>query len=151
MADRALSPVIGVVCLLAVTVALATVVGATAPMVSPSTPATASFSATAEPSGELTVTHQGGDSIAPAAVDLRVRIEDEPLGTQPPVPFFSARGFESGPTGPFNSATTGEWRAGETASLRIAGTNSPTIQPGDTVTIRLYVDGNSVTELETTA
>ncbi|MEF8777944.1 MAG: type IV pilin [Natronomonas sp.] len=151
MVDRALSPVVGVVCLLAVTVVLATVVGATAPMVSPSIPTTASFSATAEPTGELTVTHQGGDSIAPAAIDLRIHIEDEPLETQPPVPFFSARGFESGPTGPFNSATTGQWRAGETAALRIAGTNSPTIQPGDTVTIGLYADGDRVTELETTA
>lgn len=151
MAARALSPVIGTVSLLAVTVVLATVVGATAPMVAPSAPTTASFSATAEPTGELTVTHQGGDSIDPTAVELQVRIENEPLETQPPVPFFSARGFESGPTGPFNSAAAGEWRAGESASLRIAATNSPTIQAGDTVTVRIYVDGDSVTELETTA
>ena len=92
----------------------------------------------------------GGDSIDAASLELRVRIGGEPLERQPPVPFFSAHGFESGPTGPFNSAKTGQWRAGEAASFRIAETNAPTPSAGDTVTIRIIVDGHSVARLETT-
>lgn len=152
MADRAVSPAVGVVCLLAVTVLLAVAVaaGANAHVATPSVPTTASFEATAEPTGEVTVVHRGGDSIDPESIDLRIRLDDELLDRQPPVPFFSARGFESGPTGPFNSARSDPWRAGEAASLTIAGTNSPKVHTGDTVTIRIFVDEHRVAKLETT-
>ena len=150
MSDRALSPVLGVVCLLAVTVLLAAVVGASATVEPPASPAAASFEASAEPPGEITILHRGGDTIDPAEMDLRVRIEDEPLDRQPPVPFFSARGFESGPTGPFNSATSTKWRAGEAASFTMAGTNSPPMRSGDTVRIEIFVDEQPIAQLETT-
>lgn len=150
MADRAVSPVVGVVCLLAVTVLLAAVVGASLGMSPPSAPTAASFEATAEPTGEIAIVHRGGDSIDPATIDLRIRVDGELLDRQPPVPFFSASGFESAPSGPFNSATTEQWRAGETASLRIAATNSPVPHPGDTVAVRLLVDGQRIAQLETT-
>lgn len=151
MGVRAVSPVVGIVCLLAVTVLLATAVGvATTQITSPSSTTVATFEATAESDGTVTIVHRGGDSIDVAALELRVRIGGEPLERQPPVPFFSARGFESGPTGPFNSAMAGQWRAGEPASFRIAETNAPTPSAGDTVTIRVLVDGNGVARLETT-
>ncbi len=150
MVDRAVSPVIGVVCLVAITVVLAAGVGAGTQLTNPPEPTTASFEVTIDDTGEVTVLHRGGDSIDPAALDVHVRIDGEPLDRQPPVPFFSADGFESGPTGPFNSARSEQWRAGETASFRIAGTNSPTIGAGDTVTVRISVDGHSVARLETT-
>lgn len=150
MADRAVSPVVGVVCLVAVTVVLAAGVGAGTQLTTPSKPTTASFDVTADDTGEVTVRHRGGDSIDPAALDIHVRIDGEPLDRQPPVPFFSARGFESGPTGPFNSARSEQWRAGETASFRIAGTNSPRLRADDTVTVRISVDGHDLARLETT-
>lgn len=148
---RGISPIVGVVCLLAVTVVLASVVAVTVPVGSTPEPTVATFDATADATGELSVTHGGGGAIDPESVDVRVEIDGEPLSEQPTVPFFSADGFESAPTGAFNSATTEPWRAGETASLTIAGTNQPTIDPGDTVRIRIYVDEHSVATVEATA
>ncbi|MCQ4334006.1 type IV pilin N-terminal domain-containing protein [Natronomonas sp. F2-12] len=151
MRSRGLSPVIGVVCLVGLTVGLAAVVGLAVPTDVASEPTVAAFDASVEPTGELRMTHRGGDPIDPGAIDLEIRIDGDPLERQPPVPFFSAGGFESAPKGAFNSARTEPWRTGETASLRIAETNEPTIEAGDTVVIRLTVDGYSVAELETTA
>lgn len=150
MTTRATSPVVGVVLLTAVTVVAAAAVGS-AVVVDPPDPApTASFDATADASGEISLTHQGGDAVDPDALRVRVRVDGDPLAEQPPVPFFSARGFESGPTGPFNSATGGEWRAGETASFRVAATNDPELRPGAAVEVRLYVDDQRIALLETT-
>lgn len=150
MVQRAVSPVVGLVCLLAVTVALAATVGAIAPVTSTSSPTLTAFDVDADSNGEIRLTHHGGDSIDPDAIDLHVSVDGEPLAEQPPVPFFSASGFESAPTGAFNSASETPWRAGEAAAFRIAGTNDPTLQAGDTVELELYVDGYSVAKLETT-
>lgn len=96
------------------------------------------------------MTHRGGDAVVPADLRVRVRVDGEPLAEQPPVPFFAAEGFESGPTGPFNSATDGEWRAGETGSLRVADTNDPSLRPGATVEVGLYAAGDRIALLRTT-
>lgn len=150
MSARATSPVVGVALLTAVTVVAAAAVGS-AVVVDPPRPApTASFDAAADASGEIRVTHRGGDPVDPGALRVRVRVDGDPLAHQPPVPFFSARGFESGPTGPFNSATGAEWHAGETGSFRVASTNEPVLQPGATVELRLYVDDQRIGMLETT-
>jgi len=148
---RGISPIVGVVCLVAVTAVLASVVAVTVPVGSTPEPTIAAFDAAADPGGEVSVTHSGGDVIDPDSLDVRIEIDGEPLSEQPPVPFFSATGFDSAPTGAFNSATTDPWRTGETASLAIAGTNGPAIDPGDTVRIRIYVDGYSVATAEATA
>lgn len=154
MADRGVSPVVGVVCLTAVTAVLAAVVGTAVLGATPqaSTPpaTSASFGVTAEPTGEVTLVHRGGDSVDPEAIELFVRVGDEPLEWQPPVPFFSARGFESGPTGAFNSATTDTWEAGEAASFTVAGTNDPELRAGETVAVRISIDDRSVSTVETT-
>lgn len=172
MPERGVSPVVGVVCLVAVTAVLASVLAASvlgggAGGVAPIGPTAgtegspvagagtgtgtgASFSVTADPSGEVTLVHRGGNSLDPAEVGLYVRIGGKPLERQPPVPFFSARGFGSAPTGAFNSATTGEWSAGEAASFRIAGTNDPAVRSGETVSVRVSVAGRSVAAVETT-
>lgn len=154
MPDRGVSPVVGVVCLTAVTVVLAAIVGtavlgATPQPSTPSVPS-ASFGLAAEPSGDVTLVHRGGDAVDPETIELFVRVGDEPLEWQPPVPFFSARGFESGPTGAFNSATTDTWEAGETASFTVAGTNDPGLRAGETVTVRISIDGHGVSAVETT-
>jgi hypothetical protein len=88
--------------------------------------------------------HRGGPTLAVADLRLVVRVDGTPLRHQPPVPFFAARGFRAGPTGPFNSASDGRWSPGERASLTLASTNSPAIEPGDTVTVRAVVDGRTV-------
>ena len=150
MTARATSPVVGVVLLTAVTVVAAAAVGS-AVVVDPPEPApTASFDTAADASGEISVTHRGGQAIDPNGLRVRVRVDGDPLAHQPPVPFFSARGFESGPTGPFNSATDEEWRAGEPGSFRVASTNHPSLQLGASVELRLYVDDQRIALLETT-
>jgi flagellin-like protein len=151
VSSRGLTPVVGVVCLIAITVGLAVTVGATASIEPPAEPTIAAFELSADPNGELRVTHLGGDAIDPEELSLHVEVGGEPLDEQPPVPFFSARGFESAPTGAFNSASTTQWRTGQTASLRLAGTNRPAIEAGDTVTVRLAVEGSEIARLEATA
>lgn len=95
----------------------------------------------------LWFTHRAGDALDVADLRLVVTVDGDPLTHQPPVPFFSARGFRAGPTGPFNSATDSTWTAGETASVRIAGTNRPTLSGADVVSVAVYTDGELVTEL----
>jgi hypothetical protein len=63
------------------------------------------------------------------------------------VPFFAARGFRAGPTGPFNAAADPGWTAGEAASLRLASTNAPGISPGDRVVVEVSVEDRRVATL----
>jgi len=144
---RGLAPVAGVL-LLAVTVVLAGGV-VTAAIGAPPEPApTASLSLSAT-DDRIAVTHRGGDALNASELDVRVRVDGEPLARQPPVPFFSAAGFRPGPTGAFNAATDGDLRVGGTASFRVAGTNDPVLEPGRTVTVEVSVDGRPVATLET--
>ena len=150
MSDRATSPVLGIVLLLAVTVALAGAVGSvalesTAPSAAPRAVIDLRVDAGAD---RLTFVHRGGDAIDVGDLTIRVCIGGTPLDAQPPVPFFSASGFRPGPTGPFNSATDRRWEVGETASVSVAGTNDPTIAPGSTVSVTLSVNGSVVAEVE---
>ncbi|GAA0223360.1 type IV pilin [Haladaptatus pallidirubidus] len=99
----------------------------------------------------MTFVHRAGDSLAVESLSVHILVDGTPLEQQPPIPFFSARGFQPGPTGAFNSATNETWDAGETASLGVAGTNAPLFETGDRVVVRIVVDGTVVTEIETTA
>ncbi|WP_256488528.1 type IV pilin [Halohasta salina] len=99
----------------------------------------------------LRFTHESGDTLDVRTLSVRILVDGEPLAHQPPVPFFSSTGFEPGPTGPFNSASDPEWSAGETASLTVASTNSPTIESGSIVSVRLTTDAGRVIRLETEA
>lgn len=92
----------------------------------------------------LRLVHRGGDTLDARRLDVRVRVDGRPLRHQPSVPFFAARGFHAGPTGPFNPASDPRWRAGEAARLRLASTNAPLLAPGDRVTVTLSVDGRRV-------
>jgi len=147
--DRALAPVAGVL-LLAITVVLAggVVTAALAAPAEPVEPApTASLSLSAA-GDRVTVTHRGGDALDASELDVRVSVDGEPLARQPPVPFFSAAGFRPGPTGAFNAASDGDWRVGESASFRIAGTNDPVLEPGRTIAVEISVGGRPVAALE---
>ena len=151
MPDRAAAPVLGVVLVVALAAVTAAGVGALAAVEPPSETPSAAFTATAAPEGTIMVTHRGGDAIQPAELRVRISVDGRRLAAQPPVPFFAAEGFDSGPTGPFNRGYAGRWTAGETASLRVASTNRPPVRAGATVTVRLYVDGRRLAVLRATA
>ena len=140
--SRALSPVIGVLVLTALTVVLAASVGAVV-ATEPVDPAPVADLRVSVDAGadQLTVRHAGGDAIPTDILRVRLRVAGTPVTHQPPVPFFAARGFRSGPTGPFNPAAAGPWTAGETATLRLASTNSPGIDAGDPVHVTVATDG----------
>jgi len=140
---------IAVVLLVAVTVLLGVSVGTaaleTTALSSPAPTATIGLDATVD---RIVLTHRGGDPIDVRDLRIAVAVNGESLMNQPPVPFFSAAGFRPGPTGAFNAASDGDWRVGESASFRIAGTNDPAPEPGRTITVEISVDGRPVAALE---
>lgn len=147
---RALAPVglallVAVVVVIAGGVAGATVLG-TDPLADPAP--TASLSASVA-DDRVTLAHRGGDALDVRDLRLVVCVDGAELDRQPPVPFFSAHGFYPGPTGPFNSAADPTWRAGETASFRVAGTNAPTLASGARVEVDVYAGDHRIASLET--
>ena len=150
--SRAVSPLLGAVLLAGITVVLAVVVGATAlgvvPSIEPSEPIVLSATATAD--GVIELVHEGGPTLDVDAITLRISIDGTPLDHQPPVPFFSATGFYSGPTGPFNPAAEQTWSLGERASLAVAGTNAPHLTAGATLSVGIYRDDTRIAVVETT-
>ncbi len=156
-AARATTPAVAGVLLLAVAATLAGVTGAVLFGAAesarpPASPAPVSLSASASASADrVTLVHEAGPTLDVRTLTLRVTVAGEPLARQPPVPFFAARGFRSGPTGPFNSAADPRWSAGEAASFELAGTNAPAVAPGDEVAVRVYVDGSAAATVRTHA
>ncbi|WP_327050497.1 type IV pilin [Halomicrococcus gelatinilyticus] len=153
MSSRALSPVVGTALLVVVTVVLAGTLGAVAlesTSVRPPSHAAVTVSADAD-ADRLTFVHRAGDSLPVDRLTVVVRVDGTPLAHQPPVPFFAATGFRSGPTGPFNSAANETWDAGERTSVRLAGTNAPLFEPGDSVAVRILLDGRLLVAVRTTA
>ena len=100
---------------------------------------------------ELAFEHVGGDDLDVRDLDVRVTIDDEPLDHQPPVPFVGTPGFRGSPSGPFNAESAPTWRAGERATLRLAGTNEPRFEVGDVVRVTISSDGETVARLVTVA
>lgn len=150
--NRAVSPVVGVVLLCAITVIAAASVGL-AVAATPLEPVpAASFELSADhEQNSIAITHLGGETLDLTAIEIRLSVDGEELAAQPPVPFFAASGFESGPTGPFNSASPNQWSAGETGTFELATTNHPLLEPGSTVTVVVLTEGEILAELETTA
>lgn len=142
-----MAPLAGVL-LLAITAVLAGGI-VTAAIGTPAEPAPTVSLGLSATGDEITITHDGGDPLDTAAIEVTVRVDGEPLARQPPLPFFSTAGFHPGPTGSFNTASDDQWRVGETASFRVARTNDPALKPGKTVTVDIVVDGRPVATLET--
>ena len=145
MSRRAVSPVVGVVLLVAVTVVLAAVVGAFAIGVDNGGNAPEA-AITAERTGnEINLTHHSGDPLDVTELTVRISIDGEPLDKQPDVPATGVAGFRGPPSGPFNAKSDDRWTAGETASLTIASTtNSPQPSAGSRVTVKIYAEGEPV-------
>jgi FlaG/FlaF family flagellin (archaellin) len=151
--DRAVSPLVGSLALVGVTLVLALVVGVTvtAPVDNGPGPRVRVDVAVDATADRIVLEHLGGSSIDVRDLRVVVSVEGESLDRQPPIPFFAANGFVSGPTGPFNSATDPNWTAGERASFAVAGTNAPSIETNDEVRVRLYVAGDLVADLRVAA
>ena len=150
---RAVSPVIGMLALIALTVCLAAViaVGVGAWSLEPASPsATFELSADSDHSA-IVITHVTGDPIDVETLSVTIAIDGTTLAAQPPVPFVGARGFDGALDDPFNARSESTWTAGERAGVSVAETNNPTLTAGDSVTITLAVDGQWTTTLETTA
>lgn len=150
--SRGVTPVVGLLVLLAVTVLLATSLGwAVEPTPVDQLP-TAEFTVDVDASADrVELTHRGGDTISAEELSVTVAINGEPLDFQPPVPFFAAPGFIGGPTGPFNTATKGQFRAGVSASFRVASTNHPQLSSGDDVTVTVSTDKTVICRKTVTA
>jgi hypothetical protein len=98
----------------------------------------------------IALTHEAGPSLRLAMVDVHISVDQEPLLHQPPIPFFAANGFRSGPHGPFNSASDGVWSVGERGAIRVAGTNSPQPLPGRFVDVTILYRGCVIGEIGAT-
>lgn len=144
--DRAVAPVVAVALLVAVTVLAAAAVGTAALAIQPpERPVHTSISLDAHASTDrIVLVHRGGDELDANHLSLTVTVRGDPLRHQPPVPFFAARGFQSGPTGPFNSGADPAWRAGERGTFALASTNDPLIRDGDRVVVTLRRNGTVV-------
>ncbi|TMT87766.1 type IV pilin [Haloterrigena sp. H1] len=150
---RAVTQSIGVILLVALTVCLATVVAVNAGAWSLERQSqTATFELSADGDrAAIVITHIAGDDIDVEALPVTIAVNGTELTVQPPVPFVGAHGFDGTPDGPFNAKSDSTWTAGERAGVSIAGTNSPTLTAGDSVTVTLAVDDRQVATLETTA
>lgn len=146
---RGYAPV-AVVLLVAVTVLAAAGVLVALPELSAEPPPKRAVVVEATGDGRVTLTLVSGPQIDASDLDVRVVVDGEPLRHQPPVPFFAAHGFRSGPTGPFNLAADSTWRVGETATFRVATTNSPSVSRGADVTVELRIRGSVVAVAKTT-
>jgi FlaG/FlaF family flagellin (archaellin) len=97
----------------------------------------------------ISLVHERGDPVAVGPLRIELAVDGSSLRHQPPVPFFAAKGFRGGPSGPFNPRADGEWTAGETASFRVAGTNDPDLTAGAELTVDLYHGETRIASLST--
>ena len=145
--DRAVSPVVAVVLLIAITVVGAAGVASVATSLTADageTPtATLAVSAASE-TQRISLAHRGGDPLDFRNCSLAITVDGEPLAHQPPVPYFAAAGFRGTPTGPFNAAAEPVFEPGERAALMLASTNAPHLEAGDRVTVTIRRRGKRV-------
>ncbi len=149
--SRAVSPVVGVLVLIALTVVLsATLLSAASVGMSEPAPTVSLALSIDETTDRIQLTHRGGDELDIEELDVFVTIDGEELQYQPPVPFFAAEGFESGPNGAFNSASSDTFRAGETTDFSLAATNDPEMREGVTVSVQITVRNSVIYHEEVT-
>lgn len=153
--SRGVSPLLGLTLLLGITITAGAALGLVvmdgiALTTAQERPVRLSVTASTDDS-RLILRHEAGPAIDVRNVTIHVAIDGTALARQPPVPFFAATGFASGPTGPFNPATDPIWSVGERASFGLASTNRPQLRHGSTVVIRVERNGKLVVQAETSA
>lgn len=152
--DRAISPVIGVVLLIACTIGLSAAVGAMAMSYGPAGPASVVVidGEVDAATNEITLTLERGGPLDVRELTLAIAVDGEPLEKQPTVPAYSQSGFNGFPSGTFNAGTDDDWQRGQSTSLTIAKTtNGPLPDSGSSVTVDVYEDGLPIATAETTA
>ncbi len=143
--SRASAPVVGVVVLVSLTVLLSATVLAGLPDSTSASPPTASLSLTVDGSADrIELTHRGGDELDVSEMDVRISVDGNALTHQPPVPFFAADGFKSGPDGAFNNASSNTFSAGERTTLTLASTNHPQLDAGVDVSVQITTHNSVV-------
>lgn len=152
-ATRGSTVLVGAVLFVGIVVVLAGVVGVVAldaaeSAPDPVRPTVLSVSVSGE---TVTLTHEEGAPLDVRSLRVRISVDGDELAYQPPVPFFSARGFRPGPTGPFNAAADSTWTVGETASFEVAGTNDPSLSAGSEVVVRIFDGETPVAVVRTVA
>lgn len=150
---RGITPVIAAPLLLLMTLLLAIVIGTMTPGFTSLTdpePLTV-IDVTTDPStNTISITNNGPREIDVRELTITIEIDNTPLHYPLQVPYFSQRGFHPGPTGAFNSATDPFWTAGERVSFRIASTNTPTLTPGNSLSITLIIHDSPIAQSTTT-
>jgi flagellin-like protein len=135
---RAVSPLVGVVLLVGITVLGSALLVGSIETRPPGEVPRASLAVSVDSSADrISVSHRGGDELDVSRLTVHISVEGQQLQHQPPVPFFGADGFVSGPEGAFNSASPDSFRAGETTTIRVADTNNPEIRHNDHVTVQI--------------
>ncbi|WP_435100596.1 type IV pilin [Halarchaeum sp. P4] len=151
--SRGVTPVVGVVTLLACCVVAGSVLAVTvtdagtAALTAPAEPVVLDVSAASD--GTLTLTHRAGPTLDVHDLRVVVAVDGRPLRSQPQVPFVGTPGFDGAPAGPFNAATDSTWTAGERATLSVAGTNAPQFRPSALVTVQVYRNDARIAAVET--
>ncbi|MFB6068957.1 MAG: type IV pilin [Halobacterium sp.] len=146
---RGYAPVAAVL-LLAVTVVAAGTVLVFLPSVPGEPPPKRAVAVDAAADGRVELTLVSGPAIDVRDLEATVSVDGTRLADQPPVPFFAAAGFVSGPTGPFNVADDPTWTVGETATFQVADTNEPAVAAGAELRVALRVRGRVVAVVQTT-
>ena len=157
--SRAVSSALGVLLVTALTLVLAAVAGvAVIATVSPATvssadvPERVALSASANATtGQVDLVHEAGPALDVREIRVRISVGGTRLKHQPPVPFYSASGFGSFPSGPFNPVADPRWEPGEWAGLVITGGNAAPLVSGASVRIELYRGEYPIAAVETRA
>ena len=151
MDSRGITPAIGLVILVVITVLLASTVLYLGSIDLAEDSSRIVIEGTVDPAADrITLQHAGGDSLSVTEIDIRVFVDDRPLKHQPPVPFTGAKGFDEAPSGPFNSQSSHKWDPGERASLSLAGTNEPLPTVDSTVVVRISSGDTLIAEVTLT-
>lgn len=148
MTARAISPVIGVVVLVAITVTLGGVVLAFGMSATPpASPPAVTVDGSVDPAeNKLTLVHTGGDPLPLEDVSVRIAVDGTPLAEQPPVPHYNPSGFVGFPCGVFNPMSDNVWEAGEQGTITIdADENEPLPTANATVEVTIVTEGVAVT------
>lgn len=149
---RGISPVVGTLLLVALVVCFAAVIAvAFGSMPIVSSGPDAAFEMAVGADGEIELDHVAGEPVEVDDLSMTISVNGEVLEHQPEIPFNGNEGFNGAASGPFHPDSSSNWTTGETASVKVAGTNDPEIESGDRVTVVLAVGGETIAREEARA
>lgn len=150
MHARGVSPVIGVVILIALTLVLGVIVlSFGVPHLSGTTPHASIDGTVDAEENKIRLVHSGGEPLPVDQLRFHVTVDGESLKHHPSYPFSSNTGFVGFPSGAFNPSSSGQWRPGEAGSFVLARTsNGPMPDVDSRVIVQTYVDETLVSEVE---